>query len=117
MRTGRIFFSKNSMPSRSAGAFAAGPSAVSAPAPRNPRMSAERRAVFMRAIPLQRVAKPQAQPISTNDFLDHPAVDIGEPVVAAAVAVGKLLVVDTHQVQDGGVQIVDVDLVLDCVPT
>ena len=45
--------------------------------------------------------------------LHHAAVDIGQPEVAAAVAVGQPLVVDAQQVQDRGVQVVDVDAVLD----
>ncbi len=48
-------------------------------------------------------------------FYDIPA-DIGQAVVAAAVAVGQLFVVDAHQVQDGGVEIVDVDFVFHGVP-
>ena len=43
-------------------------------------------------------------------------VDIGEPVVAAAVAVGEALVVEAHEVENRGVQVVDVDLVLHGVP-
>ena len=49
---------------------------------------------------------------SCNDRLDDLPVHVGQPVVAAAVAVGQPLVVDAQQVQDGGVQVVDVDLVL-----
>ena len=40
------------------------------------------------------------------------AVDVGEPEIAAGVAVGELLVVEAEQVQDRRVQVVDVDLVL-----
>src|SRR5205814_5596607 len=38
------------------------------------------------------------------------------PVIAPAVAVRQLLVVDAHEMEDGGVQVMDVDLVLDGVP-
>ena len=38
---------------------------------------------------------------------------VGQAEVAAGVAVGELLVVEAQQVQDRGVQVVDVDLVLD----
>ena len=41
------------------------------------------------------------------------AVDVGQAEVAAGVAVGQPLVVEAEQVQDRGVQVVDVDLVLD----
>ena len=45
--------------------------------------------------------------------LHHLARHIGQAVVAARVAVGEPLVVDAEQVQDRGLQIVDVDGVLD----
>ena len=41
------------------------------------------------------------------------AVDIGQPVVPALVEVGQPLVVDAHQVKDGGVEVVDVHAVAD----
>ena len=41
---------------------------------------------------------------------------VGQPVVAAAEAVGELFVVEAQEVQDGGVEVVDVDLVLQRVP-
>ena len=50
---------------------------------------------------------------SRHHLLDHLAVDVGQAEVAAGVAVGELLVVEAEQVQDRGVQVVDVDLVLD----
>ena len=39
-------------------------------------------------------------------------VDVGEPEVAARVAVGEPGVVEAHQVQDRGVEVVDVDGIL-----
>ena len=50
---------------------------------------------------------------SGQDLADDAAVDVGQAEVAAGVAVGELLVVEAEQVQDRGVQVVDVDLVLD----
>ena len=44
--------------------------------------------------------------------IDPPAVD-GQPLVAAVAEEGQPLVVEAEQVQDRGVQVVDVDLVLD----
>ena len=44
--------------------------------------------------------------------MDHPAVDIRQAEVAALVTEGQFLVVDPHQVQDGGVQIMHMDGVL-----
>src|SRR5207237_8140233 len=41
------------------------------------------------------------------------AGNVCQPVIPAPVEVGQQLVVHAHQVQDAGVQIVDVDLVLD----
>jgi len=45
--------------------------------------------------------------------VDDVAVDVGEAVVPAGVAVGELLVVEAHQVEDRGVHVVHVDAVLD----
>ena len=59
---------------------------------------------------------PREKGESGQDVPDHVAVNVGQAVVAAAVAVGQLLVVEAHQVQDRRVQVVDVDLVLDGVP-
>ena len=50
---------------------------------------------------------------SGDDVLHDVAVDVGEAEVATGVAVGELLVIETKQVEDGGVQVVHVDLVLD----
>ena len=41
------------------------------------------------------------------------AVDVGQAEVAALEAEGEPLVVEAEQVQDRGLQVVDVDLVLD----
>ena len=41
---------------------------------------------------------------------------IGEAVVAATVAIGKTFVIEAHEMQDGGVQVVDVNFVFDGVP-
>ena len=46
----------------------------------------------------------------------HAAVDVGQAIVPAAVAVGQPLVVQPQRVQDRGVQVVDVHLVLYGVP-
>ena len=48
-----------------------------------------------------------------EDLLDHVPLHVGQPHVAAGVAVGQLLVVEAEQVQDGRVPVVDVDLALD----
>ncbi len=44
--------------------------------------------------------------------MDHP-LDVGQPHVAAGVAVGQALVIEPEQVEDRGVQVVDVHRVLD----
>ena len=41
------------------------------------------------------------------------SVDVGQAEVAAGVAVGEGLVVEAEEVEDRGVEVVDVDLVLD----
>src|SRR4051812_37657249 len=43
----------------------------------------------------------------------HRSVDVGQAEVAAGVAVGQALVVEPEEVKEGGVEVVDVDLVLD----
>ena len=48
-----------------------------------------------------------------DDLAHDAAIDVGEAEVAAGVAVRQLGVVEAHQVQQGRVQVVDVDLVLD----
>lgn len=53
----------------------------------------------------------------SNDALYDVSMDISESIVASAVAIGQLLVVEAHEVQDGGVQVMDVDSVFDCSET
>src|SRR5262245_14116150 len=57
--------------------------------------------------------RPSIEPISPkllgNQLVNHLAVDIGEAEVAAGVAIGEALVVEAHELQDGGVQVVNVD--------
>ena len=50
---------------------------------------------------------------SRKQFLDNVAADVGQPLVAAVVQEGELLVVEAHQVQDRGVDIVDMGAVFD----
>jgi sialic acid synthase SpsE len=40
-------------------------------------------------------------------------VDIGEPIVAALEAVGEVFVIEAEKVEDGGLEVVDVDFVFD----
>ena len=54
-----------------------------------------------------------AKPESRENRLRHRAVDVRQAEVAAGVAVGELLVVQAEEVQDDGVQVVDVGLVFD----
>ena len=54
----------------------------------------------------------QAPYLSGQDVLHHMPVDVGEAEVAAGVAVGELLMVQAEDVEDGGVEVVDVDFVL-----
>src|SRR5260370_13568170 len=44
---------------------------------------------------------------------DHLAVDVGKAVIAALEAVGQLLVVQAEQVQNGRLEVMDVDRILD----
>src|SRR5690349_472335 len=53
---------------------------------------------------------------SSEDGIDHVAIDIRETIIAAVVTIREPRVVETHEVQDGGVQVVDVNFVLNSVP-
>ncbi len=48
-----------------------------------------------------------------KQLLHHLAADVGQPEVAALEAIGQLEMVEAEQVQDRGLQVVDVDSVLD----
>ena len=50
---------------------------------------------------------------SGQNLTHHPPVHVSQPEVAAAVAVGEAFVVQAHQVQNRGVQVMDVDALLD----
>src|SRR5262249_24533403 len=50
---------------------------------------------------------------SADQLPDDSPVDVGQAEVAAGVAVGELLVVEAEEVEDRGVEVVDVDLVRD----
>ena len=47
---------------------------------------------------------------SREDLPDHLAIDVGEAEIAPLVAPRELLVIKTEEVQDGGVEVVEVDL-------
>ena len=50
----------------------------------------------------------------SQNLLGHAAVHISEAVIAAGMAVGKTFVVDAEEMQQGGVQVVDVHTVVQC---
>ncbi len=49
----------------------------------------------------------------SQDLTHDVAMHVGQAEIAAAVAIRQPLVVEAHEVQNGGVQVVDVDAVLD----
>ena len=51
--------------------------------------------------------------VSSEDFFHHMAMYVCEAVVTACVAVGQFFVVDAHEVQEGRVEVMDVNLVPD----
>ena len=51
---------------------------------------------------------------SSKDALDHLTIDIGEAIISAGMAEGQAFVIQPHQVQDGGMQVVHVHFVLRC---
>src|SRR5205814_8009346 len=50
---------------------------------------------------------------SGDDVAHHFAVHVGQPEVAAAITVGELFVIEAQEIENGGVQVVDVDAVFD----
>src|SRR5262245_13718989 len=52
------------------------------------------------------------QASSGNDGVNHLSVHIRQPEIAAGVTIGEAFVVEAEQVQNRGVQVVDVDLVV-----
>src|SRR5438309_2832805 len=48
-----------------------------------------------------------------EDVVHHATVNVGQPEVAAAVAVGEFLVVNAQQVKNGGVEVMDVHGLID----
>ena len=46
---------------------------------------------------------------SGEDFVNHAAFDVGEPAFEAVVIIRQTLMVEAEQVQDGGVEVVDID--------
>lgn len=92
-----------------------------------------RQATFLSAVPLyvtprlqadarercKRRTVPRSEPHGTgsaDDFVGDSAVDIGQTEIAAGVAEGESLVIQSQEVQDRGVQIVDVHGILRHVP-
>ena len=51
---------------------------------------------------------------SSKDALDHFPIDIGEAIIPARMAEGQAFMIQPHQVQDGGMQVVHVHFVLRC---
>ena len=45
------------------------------------------------------------------------AMHIGKPVVTPLITVGQTLVINTQEMQDGGVQVMDMNRILDSSPT
>ena len=62
--------------------------------------------------PLRRRSRGPLSGRLTRSNPDHGVVDVGQAEVAAGVAISELLVVEAHQVQDRGVQIVDMNRLL-----
>src|SRR5205823_12966365 len=56
--------------------------------------------------------RPSAPARSRDEIAHHPAVDVGQSVFAALKPISQPLVVQAEQVQDGRVQVVDVDGIL-----
>ena len=49
--------------------------------------------------------------MSRQDILHDMSVDIGEAKIPAGVSVGQIFVIQSHEVKNGGVEIMDMDLI------
>ena len=67
----------------------------------------------MRRLPASKCLWKSSGQQSRQQIMHHLPVHVGQPEIAAGVAVGELFVVDAEHVQQGGVQVVDGDAVLD----
>src|SRR5690348_5911288 len=70
----------------------------------------------VRAIPSPPCFAFRARAGSREQLRHHFTAHVGQAEVAALETIGQLQVIQAEQVQDGGMEIVDVDLVLDGVP-
>ena len=52
-------------------------------------------------------------PRSGNQIMDHVAMNVGETIITPRIAVGELLVIEAHEVENRRIHVVDVDAVLD----
>src|SRR5947208_326903 len=62
--------------------------------------------------PASKAASTASRAALRQNLAHHASRHVGQPKVAAAVAIGELEVVETEQVQDRGVQVVNVDAIL-----
>jgi len=59
------------------------------------------------------VMRSNAPPASSKNPIHDVAVNVGQTEVAAGIATGRALVIEAQEMQQRGVQVVDVDRVLD----
>ena len=52
-----------------------------------------------------------------NELMDDLAMHIGQSKIPPAISMGKTLMIEPHQMQDGGMKVVQVHLVFDRIPT
>src|SRR5438046_4191108 len=57
--------------------------------------------------------QPSLDESCVDDLRHHLPIDVGEPEIAAAVTEREPFMIEAEQMQEGGVQIVHVDLILD----
>src|SRR4030095_16856630 len=68
------------------------------------------------ASPLNPAQSAFSNRLLSQDLSHHFPVDVGEAVIAAAISVSELFVIEAHEMEDGRVQVVDVALVLHGLP-
>src|SRR3954452_8020312 len=82
-------------------------------APNPPRNAISQKHLRAQQAPWVRFKKRQDYAVLSQHLLNHVPMHVGQPEVAALEAVGELLVIEAEEVEDRGLEVVDVVFVLD----
>ena len=48
-----------------------------------------------------------------HDILNHVSMDVSQPIVPPGIAVGEFLVIQSHEMEDGCLEVMDVNSLID----